>query len=199
MNSLVSGVLLVAPLAIGAVVLYRLRRWLHPRFWLLLAIGCALGAVWELGFGLLGPAETDAPLFMWIEPGGAPLDPQPTGAGGWGAAVGLGLVVLWDGALFVGGLGFVRGLLPAPTLVRFDPRELGLLLAWGQLQSLVVELVAIAAGLWGYCPRWYNPALFGFMDGHITLAPQAVWLVAYPVFYLAALRLTPAEVGVAHR
>lgn len=191
MDSLLGALLLIAPLVAGAALLFAVRRRLPHRFWLLFALGCALGATWELGFGLLGPGETETPLYVWIEPGGMPLDPQPTAEGGWGSIIGLGLVILWDGGLFVAGLGLVRWLLPPPTLTRFDLRELGVLLAWGQLQSLVVEMVAIAAGLWGYLPQWYNPALFPFMYGHITLAPQLVWLIACPIFYVAALRLAP--------
>ena len=192
-SPLVFVLLLVAPLLAAAALVWRLRRRLPPRFWLLFAIGCALGATWEFGFGLLGPGETDTPLFVWIEPGGVPLDPQPVGEGGPGEWLGLLLVCLWDGALFCSGLLFVRWLLPGPHFARFDLRELAVLLAWGQLQSFIVEMVAIAAGLWGYLPQWYNPALFPFMQGHITLAPQAVWLAAYPIFHLAVLWLAPDD------
>ncbi len=190
MQTALALLLLVAPLLAAAALAYRLRP--TRRHWLLFAIGCALGATWELGFGLLGPGQTDAPLYVWIEPGGIPLDPQPSG-GGLGDWIGLTLVCLWDGALFCAGLALIRWLLPGPHLVRFELRELAVLLIWGQVQSLVVELVAIAAGLWGYLPQWYNPALFPFMQGHITLAPQLVWLLAYPIFYVAALRLAPTR------
>lgn len=170
---------------------------LPPRFWTLFLIGCALGCTWEVGFGLLGPDRTETPLFVWIHPGGVPLDPQPADGGGLGRIIGLVAVCVWDGALFVAGLMIVRRLRPAPTFVRFDLAELGILLAWGQLQSFAVEMIALAGGLWGYLPQWYNPALFPFLDGHITTAPQAVWLLAYPVFYAAALRLTPPAAAAA--
>jgi len=187
--------LIALPLSIAALLFVRGRIAGHrpDPLWALFGLGCALGAVWEIGFGLLGPGATDAPLFVWIAPGGVPLDPQPVDGGGLGHTLGLLAVCAWDGALFVAGLWIVRWLRPAPTFVRFDVRELAILLAWGQAQSFVIEMIAIAGGLWAYLPRWYNPALFPFMEGQITLAPQAVWLLACPIFYMAALRWPPGD------
>lgn len=171
----------------GFVWLWSKRR-LPPRFWALFALGMALGAVWELGFGLMssGPGQ---PLFHWIEPGGAPLDPQPPDTGlTAGFLLAIAAVCIWDAAIFIAGLFLVERLRPAPALARWRWSELAVLLAWGQLQSFAVEMVAIAGGLWGYVAGPYNPGLFPFMEGTITLWPQLVWLVAYPVFYAFAVR-----------
>ena len=62
-----------------------------------------------------------------------------------------------------------------------------MLVVWGQAQELCVELGATAAGAWSFTPSWWNPVLFEFMGGDITLAPQLIWLVAPIVFYFGAL------------
>jgi hypothetical protein len=52
------------------------------------------------------------------------------------------------------------------------------LLAWGQLQELAVELSATASGAGQFTPGRWSPVLFEFGQGAISLAPQLIWLVA---------------------
>jgi hypothetical protein len=96
---------------------------------------------------------------------------------------------LWDGGLFLAGLALVWLLCPPPHLQCFSWKELFVLLVWGQVQELAVELAATSAGAWTFTPRWWNPILFESGEGVITLAPQLIWFVAPIVFYLVALRV----------
>jgi len=142
-----------------------------PLYW----IGVAIGLTWELGFHFTGPLYSDTPTY--VQAAEYPVHPllQPF------------MHALWDGGLFVIGLALVRWLCPEPHFLRFSWRELLVLVSWGQLQELCVELAATAAGGWSFTPSWWNPILFEFGEGAITLAPQLIWFVAPIVFYFGAL------------
>lgn len=139
-------------------------------------LGVCIGLTWEVTFFFLGPEFSVAPLFIFFSR--SPLPP-------WLLPL---FHSLWDGGLFIVGLLLIR-LLPGPHLARFRWDELLVMLAWGQAQELCVELSATAAGLWTYLPHPWNPVLFPFGQGQITLLPQLVWLVAPLVFYPLALRI----------
>lgn len=175
---------IVAAAILVLLVTGLLRGWFQ-RYWLwLFLIGCALGMVWEIGFTALSMGEP-------IAPGGAPregvedLDQAPVAV----IAMVLIIVCIWDGGLFLAGLGLARVALQRPILRSFSWAELGILQLWGQLQSFVVEMYAIEYGFWAYSPTPANPALFAYREASITLWPQLVWLLAGFVFYAAALSL----------
>jgi hypothetical protein len=157
--------------------------WLHrrgatpPVIWPLFWLGVAIGLTWELGYHFTGPLYSQDPSYVQAAeyPGHPLLQPF--------------MHALWDGGLFLVGLALVWRLCPAPRLARFSWRELAVLVAWGQAQELCVELAATAGGAWSFTPRWWNPVLFEFGEGSITLAPQLIWLAAPIAFYLFALRV----------
>lgn len=150
-----------------------LPRCVWPLYWL----GVAIGLSWELGYHFTGPLYSDTPSYLQATP--YPFHPlaQPF------------MHALWDGGLFVAGLAPLWWLCAPPRLQGFSWRELAILVTWGQLQELCVELVAQATGAWSFTPSWWNPVLFEFGEGAITLAPQLIWLVAPCVFYAGALAL----------
>jgi hypothetical protein len=174
--------LFVVDVALGfaiPTVLYFLRRagrlpylaW--PAYWL----GMSIGLVWELALHYTGPRYAAAPSYVNLTR--FPMTPlmQPFAQ------------ARWHGGLFVAGLLLVHRLVPPPHWRRFRWRELLVLLAWGQVQGLAMELTAAQAGLWTLVPHPWNPALFRCGAGQITLLPRLVWLIAPVVFYLGALRL----------
>lgn len=86
------------------------------------------------------------------------------------------------------GMFLVYHICKEPHLVRFRWSELAVLLVWGSVFELVVELSASGVA-WVYIPRWWNPALFQFRGADITLMPQLIWIAAPIVFYLVALAI----------
>lgn len=137
--------------------------------------GVLLGAVWEFGFFLVGPEFSATPAFVRTSPWPLPAFLQPL------------LHTFWDGAIFMTGILIVRKLLPGPHFHRFSIAELSVFLVWGQVQEFAVEMLAIQADLWTYTPLWWNPVLFQWNGGHVTLMPQLIWFVAPVIFYLLAI------------
>jgi hypothetical protein len=75
---------------------------------------------------------------------------------------------------------------------RFDYKELAVLLVYGQVSELIVELLSILNEGWVFLPNyWWNPTLFRFSGYHITFFPQLVWLIAPIVFYFIAIGVKP--------
>jgi hypothetical protein len=140
----------------------------------LFGVGSALGAVWEGGLLLVAPRLTEAPLYSVAVEMPFPLVHVVSHS-------------FWDGLLFLAGVLLVERLLEGPHFRRFRWRDLGVLVAWGQLQSLVVEVTAILTGIWVYHPGPWNPALFPVGEHAITAWPQLIWLVAALVFYRCCL------------
>jgi hypothetical protein len=141
----------------------------------LFGIGVTVGFVWEFALVVVVPPLLEAPLYtVFVEV------PIPS-------LIHVAAHSFWDGGLFLAGALLVRRLLDAPHFRRFRWPELGVLVVWGQLQSLVIELVAVATGLWTYHPTSWNPALFRLGEGAVTVAPQAIWLLAAVVFYRCCL------------
>jgi len=168
------AVALAMPLVYGWL---RRSRCVPASVWSLYWVGCAIGLTWELGYYVTGPRLSDDP--SWVATAEFPLPAilQPL------------LHTLCDGGLFAAGLLLVFALCRPPQLVAFRWAELLVLVGWGQVQELGVELLATGAGTWYFTPRWWNPVLFVLGASPITLAPQVIWLVAPVVFYLVALRV----------
>lgn len=149
---------------------------LEPEFWRMYWLGALIGLSWELGFHFTGPEYAKNPSYVKLS--AFPLPPifQPL------------LHTLWDGGLFLIGVAWVHQLTPPPYLTEFRWQDLAIMVAWGQTQALLVELVACGIGLWTYISHPWNPALFRFGKGTITLLPQLVWLIAPVVFYVIVLK-----------
>lgn len=152
----------------------------------LFVLGCAVGLAWEIPLSTLDGLGV-TPIFEFLS---RPPFPFP---------VIIASHTLWDGALFLAGVALVRRLAPPPHFARFSWRELGVLLAWGQLQELGIELLATGTAGWTYVPAPWNPELFGFRGRSITLVPQLMWLLGAAVFYAAALRLHAPAAAAARR
>ncbi|MEQ9363216.1 MAG: hypothetical protein RIF32_03180 [Leptospirales bacterium] len=149
---------------------------LPPDYLALFALGIAVGSTWEIAFVFLGPEfRPHDPLYIFLSPLPFPTIFQPI------------LHSIWDGGIFLAGVALMESLLPGPVLTRFRGIELGVLLLWGTIQELLVELLATGAGLWTYRVLDWNPALFAFGPGHITLLPHLIWLAAPCVYYPLAV------------
>lgn len=164
-----------APLiAFGLYRTGRISRFVWRLFW----VGCALGLTWEIPMFVLSAADTGLPLLVWVRPLPAHY------------LVFMLSHTLWDGGLFLIGVWLVHRLCPAPTFRVFRWQELAVLLIYGQVSELLVELSSTYNHGWAFIDDYpWNPTLFRFNGLPITLLPQLVWLIAPIAFYLIALRL----------
>ncbi len=153
------------------------------RWWRLFWLGAAVGLTWEVPIFVLS-TYTSVPIVSW--PTALPLSPMI-------------LMVshtLWDGGLFIVGVWLVRLLRRAEPLRSFRPSELVILILWGQLSELCVELSATLNNAWAFVPTYsFNPVLFPFRGHAITLLPQLIWLAAPIAYYLIALRFWGDDEG----
>ena len=160
----------------GLFAARKISRYSWAMFW----VGCGIGALWELPFYFIGPLFLADPLYRL----NAPI-PYPLFL--------LHLVhCFWDGGIFMVGLLLVKKLCRAPHFARFSWRELLVMLAWGGLQELGVELMSTGSSAWAFQPHWWNPAMFRFNGADITIIPQLIWVAAPVLFYLLAVRLRRA-------
>lgn len=165
----------IAAAVLGFFTYMHFSRRFSPVVWYMFWIGVLIGATWEIGFYFLGPKFSSAPIYVFsTEP------PFPS-------------IVLhiahcfWDGGLFMVGVALVYRFLKPPHLMSFRWSELGLMLGWGVLQEIAVELLSIGGGMWLYQSHWYNPSLFEIGDSLFTLLPILIWVAAPVVFYLLVL------------
>ena len=98
---------------------------------------------------------------------------------------------IWDGGLFLLGYWFVIKICKEPHFISFNIKELGVLLIYGQISSFIVEILAVMSGGWEYEVTPWNPLLFTFMGGNITLLPQLIWFFAPILFYFIAIKIKP--------
>ena len=158
------------------VLLYR-TRWISGYSWLLFWTGCGVGALWEIPFYFIGPYFSSDPLYILNTPMPYPLFVLHF------------VHCFWDGGLFMVGVWLVKRFCRAPHFERFRLQELAVLLVWGQLQELAVELISTGSSGWAYVPHWWNPSMFQFRGSDITVLPQLIWVIAPTVFYVLAIRL----------
>ncbi len=141
-------------------------------FWL----GVVIGLLWEIPIFVMSGADVGLPLITFVR----------TPPVHW-----LFFLVghtLWDGGLFLVGIGLIHLLCPAPVLRSFAGRELAVLLVWGQLSALCVELISIGNDGWVYLTTYsWNPVLFRARGYGVTLLPQLIWLLAPVLYYFGAL------------
>jgi len=148
---------------------------------LLFWVGYGIGLSWEIAFYLNGPLFSSKPAYRLLEDFPLPLLTLPF------------LHAAWDGLLLVTGRRLVHLLCPKPHLAKFNYLQLGVLVLWGNLQEITVELLATSLGVWTFVPQPWNPQLFGFCGVAITLMPQLIWTIAPVLFYFIALRLHGAS------
>ena len=122
------------------VFLYRTRR-ISRYSWLLFWAGCAVGALWEIPFYFIGPYFSSDPLYVLKTPTPYPLFLLHF------------VHCFWDGGLFMVGVWVVKRLCRAPHFESFRFQELAVLLVWGQLQELAVELMSTGSSGWAYVPH----------------------------------------------
>lgn len=135
-----------------------------------LILGFLLGASWEVGFYFVGPETSSEPLYTQLRPfPGHPLLQTLSHS-------------LWDAGLFMVGYGLVVWCCHDPFR-SFRWRELSLMLLWGGLQELAVEIIAISSNAWTFNVKPWNPKLFDYGAHQITLIPQLIWFVAPILFY----------------
>jgi len=160
-----------------AVIFLRRNGRIDGLFWRLFWIGFALGLTWEAPMQLLNAQGPGLAVHSYTR--------EPP--------VHFVVIILmhssWDGGLFLVGAWLTRAVCKAPAFERFSPKELLVLILWGQISELWVELTSISGQAWAYIPRPWNPALFKFSGQNITLLPQLIWLAAPVVFYIIALQL----------
>jgi hypothetical protein len=136
-----------------------------------------------VGYFLSGPFFTADPAYLQAVP--YPLHPylQPVAHS------------LWDGGLFLIGVAWLRRWRGVAAFSRFHFGELALFVLYGNLQEILVELIATSSGLWTFTASPHNPVLFPFGMGVITLGPQLVWTAATLLYYPACVRLHRASPG----
>jgi hypothetical protein len=142
-------------------------------FWL----GVAIGFTWEVPIFLSALLATDPIVGFLREP---PLHP----------IIFMVAHAFWDGGLFLAGIALVQALCVHPVLVTFRWRELAVLVLWGQLSELAVEIVSVLNQGWVYSGRHaWNPVLFHVAGHPITILPQLIWLAAPVAYYFSVLSL----------
>ena len=155
----------------------RFDRFIWHFFW----IGIAVGLTWEIPIFVLSGESTSLPLVVWNRP---LIAPYP---------VFMISHTLWDGMLFVIGILLVHGLCREPHFARFRWPEMLVLLAWGQVSELAVEISATANDGWAFVEYWWNPLIFRCNGHSITWLMQAIWAAASVVYYILLIRLKPRD------
>ncbi len=161
------------------VILLRVTRRIQRVTWILYWVGFILGLCWELPMSIANEIGVPYAPARFITP----------------LPVHYSVIVIthswWDGGLFLVGLWLVMKLCKEPPFDTFRFQDLGVMIAWGQVSELLVELSSTYAGGWEFIEHWWNPVLFRFNGHNITLLPQLIWLVASVVFYLIVIRVYP--------
>jgi len=151
----------------------RIDRFLWRFFW----IGVAVGATWEIPIFVLSGEPTSLPLISWVRPLPAHY------------LVFMVCHSLWDGLLFVIGIRLINLICPKPVLRRFSWKELAVLVAWGQVSELIVELSSTLNDGWVFYEYWWNPVIFHFNGHNIAVLMQVVWFAAAVIYYFLLLKL----------
>jgi hypothetical protein len=150
--------------------------------WRLFWAGAAIGLTWEIPIFVLSAETTEWATIEWVQP--LPLH----------YSVFLLSHTLWDGALFLVGVWLAQRFCDEAWWTRFDAKALGVMLVWGQLSELLVEVSSTSNDGWAFITGYaWNPTLFE-RNGHaITLFPQLVWLAAPMLYYAVLLALARRE------
>jgi len=162
-------------------ILYYTKKVEKP-IWHLFWMGAAIGLIWEVPIFVLSAEPAYFPIITYIRP-------QPINYLFFMVAH-----TLWDGGLFLIGLWFVYLLCKSPLFKKFQIQELFILLFYGQISALSVELISIMYDGWAYATDyWWNPILFQFKDHYITILIQLIWLIATILYYFIVLKTYSAS------
>ncbi len=153
----------------------RIEKFTWHCFWL----GALVGLTWEIPIFVLSGESTSVPLVAWARPLPAHY------------LVFMISHTLWDGLLFVIGVWLVNGICRKPVFQSFRWQELAVLLVWGQVSELLVEVSSTLNDGWAFVVYGWNPLIF-LCNGHnIAWLMQWIWAAAAVVYYLLLLRLRP--------
>jgi len=161
-----------------AYILYRTEK-IDKFSWYVFWIGAAVGLTWEIPM-FVGSYETN--FFIILET----IRPYP-----FHYIVFLISHTLWDGMLFIIGYRLVLLFSESPRFKEFNLKELMILIIYGQIQEIIVEVGSVSNSAWTFIVYWWNPALFYVSEYPITLYPQLAWLFGSILFYFILLKLRP--------
>ncbi|MHA1314176.1 MAG: hypothetical protein ACTSSI_15220 [Candidatus Helarchaeota archaeon] len=156
-------------------VLYKMDR-IDKLIFILFWIGACIGSVWEIPLFLISEISI-CPIIMFL------VTPP------FHYSVIIVIHSIWDGGLFLIGVGLIYLFCKPPHFDKFNVRELLILVIWAQLQAIGIELLGTFGGAWEYIPYWWNPVMFSLFGHNFTIMIQLIWLVAPFVFYYIALKL----------
>jgi len=159
-------------------LLYRTKK-IHRFTWHLYWIGALIGLSWEVPIFVLSGESTGLPIIVWHRPLLTHY------------SVFMVCHTLWDGLLFVIGFWLMRLTCRAPCFHRFSWRELAVMVLWGQVSELLVELSSTTNDGWSFVEYWWNPVIFECNGHNIAWLMQVVWFVASVAFYFVVLKLKP--------
>eukprot|EP01024_Parvocaulis_polyphysoides_P034991 TRINITY_DN3098_c0_g2_i2.p2 TRINITY_DN3098_c0_g2~~TRINITY_DN3098_c0_g2_i2.p2 ORF type:complete len:257 (-),score=9.17 TRINITY_DN3098_c0_g2_i2:314-1084(-) len=142
---------------------------------LLFCCGCFLGVLWEVPLSFPGWQSDPKQLLKVLYPKYLFL---------------LLPYFFWDGLILTIGYWIVKSCLAPPHFTVFSWLEFCIVIVWGQVSSLLVEVFAAVFNLWSYKPSKWNPLLFKVNETPITFMPQAIWIAASTIFYLITLYVT---------
>lgn len=146
--------------------------------WRLFWVGSLIGLSWECPIFLLSAESTALPIIRWVTP--LPVH----------YSVFLIAHTFWDGGLFLAGVWIADRVCDPGWRTRFNPCAMAVMLVWGQLSELAVEISSVLNGGWAYVTGYaWNPVLFRVRGHAITLLPQLIWLAAPALYYVCLIRL----------
>ncbi len=150
--------------------------------WRLFWAGAAIGLTWEIPIFVLSAEGSEWATIQWLQP--LPLH----------YSIFLLSHTLWDGALFLVGVWLAQRVCERSWWTRFNTKALLIMLAWGQLSELLVEVSSTSNDGWAFITGYaWNPTLFECNHHPITLFPQLIWLVAPVLYYVVLLGLARRE------
>ena len=159
-------------------VLYRTKK-IDKFSWYIFWIGAAIGLTWEIPM-FVGSYETT--FFVTL----TTISPYP-----YHYLIFMVSHTLWDGGLFLLGYWLVKLICKSPQFDEFNVKELVILIIYGQIQEIIVEIGAVSNDAWTFIAYTWNPALFFFNGYPITIYPQICWLYGILMFYYVVLKLKP--------
>lgn len=159
-------------------ILYRTKK-ISKFSWCIFWVGAVIGLTWEIPMFV---GSYDTTFFITLET----INPYP-----FHYSIYLISHTFWDGGLFLIGYWLVLLISKTPQFDSFDIKEFLILIIFGQIQEIMVEIGAVSNSAWTFIAYWWNPALFYFNGYPITLYPQICWLYGITLFYFLILKLKP--------